>query len=70
VQNVHHTHIWSLDGEHHVLTTHVVVPPETTKEDAARLKRELARQLKSADFEHMTIEIEFGEDDCHLLAEN
>jgi cobalt-zinc-cadmium efflux system protein len=70
VQNVHHTHIWSLDGEHHVLTTHVVVPPETTKEDAARLKRELARQLKTADFEHMTIEIEFGEDDCHLLAEN
>jgi cobalt-zinc-cadmium efflux system protein len=69
VQAVHHTHIWSLDGEHHVLTTHVVVPPETSKESASRLKRDLAEQLKTEEIEHMTIEIEFGEDDCRLMRE-
>lgn len=68
VQDVHHTHLWSLDGEHHVLTAHVVVAPETTKEEAAHLKRELARRIKKEEFEHMTIEIEFGEDDCDLAA--
>ncbi|MBK8903905.1 MAG: cation transporter [Anaerolineaceae bacterium] len=66
VKDVHHTHVWSLDGEHHVLTTHIVVPPETTKEAASQLKWALARQLKNGHFEHLTLEIEFGEDDCRL----
>lgn len=66
VQAVHHTHLWSLDGERHVLSTHIVVPPETSKEEASNLKRRLANQITSDNFEHMTIEIEFGEDDCRL----
>ena len=32
VNSLHHTHVWSLDGEHHVLTTHVVIEDETTSE--------------------------------------
>lgn len=66
VQSVHHTHLWSLDGEHHVLTTHVVVDPETTKEEASRLKQTMADQIKTEAIEHLTIEVEFGEDDCRL----
>lgn len=66
VQDVHHTHVWSLDGEHHVLTAHLVVPPATSKAEASQLKSELARQLKNDRFEHLTLEIEFGEDDCYL----
>lgn len=69
VVDIHHTHIWSLDGEHHVLTTHVVVAPETSKEVAAQLKWQLAQKLKNDHFEHMTIEVEFGEDDCRLVKE-
>lgn len=67
VEDIHHTHIWSLDGEHHVLTTHVVVAPETSKEAAAQLKWQLAQKLKNDHFEHMTIEVEFGEGDCRLV---
>jgi hypothetical protein len=69
VQGVHHTHIWSLDGEHHVLSAHIVVPPETSKETASNLKRRLANQIEMDNIEHMTIEIEFGEDDCRLALE-
>jgi cobalt-zinc-cadmium efflux system protein len=69
VQDVHHAHIWSLDGEHHVLTTHIVVLPETSKEEASQLKRQVAQKLKHDHFEHLTIEIEFGTDDCHLAKE-
>lgn len=68
VQSVHHAHIWSLDGEHHVLTVHVIVPPQTSKQAAAKLKGQIAEAIKTADFEHITIEIEFGEDDCRLAA--
>jgi cobalt-zinc-cadmium efflux system protein len=69
VQNVHHMHIWSLDGEHHVLTAHVVVTEDTSKEDASRLKRQLAQEIKSENMEHLTIEIEYGDDDCRLAME-
>lgn len=27
VESIHHTHIWSLDGEHHVFTTHLKLEP-------------------------------------------
>lgn len=67
VQDVHHTHVWSLDGEHHVLSAHVIVAPETTKEAASHLKWKLAEQLKNNHFEHLTIEVEFGEDDCRIM---
>lgn len=68
VRDVHHTHIWSLDGEHHVLTTHVVVGEDVGTQDAVRLKRDLAQQIKPDRFEHLTIEVEFGPDDCSTAA--
>ena len=69
VKDIHHTHIWSLDGEHHVLTTHVVVSPETSKAQVSQLKRQLAQQFKDQHFEHTTIEVEFGAGDCWLAQE-
>lgn len=66
VKSTHHTHIWSLDGEHHVLTTHIVVADETPKEEIFRLKREILALTQSYDFEHITIEIEYESEDCRL----
>ena len=66
VDGVHHTHIWSLDGEHHVLTSHVVVCPDTKKEDIRRIK-EIFRKL-AVDFHlaHTTIEFEYVDGDCSM----
>ncbi|TFH34853.1 MAG: cation transporter [Anaerolineales bacterium] len=66
VQSTHHTHVWSLDGEHHVLTTHVVVDESLSKEAIHCLRRELQELLSSMDFSHSTIEIEFGDGDCGM----
>jgi cobalt-zinc-cadmium efflux system protein len=65
VESVHHTHIWSLDGEHHVLTTHLVVEPEATKEDLIRIKHAAAGVAAGLSLEHATIELEF-EQDCSM----
>ena len=58
VCNVHHTHVWSQDGEHHVLTSHVVTDAadsyRTVRALRARLKEELAR----LGIQHATIEME------------
>lgn len=34
VESAHHTHVWSLDGEHHVFTSHIVVDENASREAA------------------------------------
>ncbi|MGD2158791.1 MAG: cation diffusion facilitator family transporter [Anaerolineales bacterium] len=66
VVSTHHTHIWSLDGEHHVLTTHVVVDESTSKDQVLCVREDIKKMLTAYDFSHMTVEIEFGDDDCGM----
>jgi cobalt-zinc-cadmium efflux system protein len=68
VLSTHHTHVWSLDGEHHVLTTHVVISEDTSKDDVVCIRREIQDVLREMAFSHTTVEIEFGEDDCGMEA--
>ena len=70
VQSIHHTHIWSLDGEHHVLTTHVVVDESTKKEDVIWIKRRIHNSIKDKNFEHTTIEVEYEDENCRHRHEN
>jgi cobalt-zinc-cadmium efflux system protein len=67
VLSTHHTHAWSLDGEHHVLTTHLVVPAEAPKEVLVQVKRDAFRLMDQIDLEHTTIEIEYEDEDCRML---
>lgn len=64
VESLHHTHIWSLDGEHHILTTHVRVGATIGKEQAITLKQDIKEILSEFDFSHITIEIEYSPEDC------
>jgi cobalt-zinc-cadmium efflux system protein len=70
VKSVHHTHVWSLDGEHHVLTTHVVVDPCTTREEVLQLKREINNLTEHMDIAHTTLEIEYEDEDCRMVKKN
>ncbi len=66
VLSTHHTHVWSLDGEHHVLTAHVVVEDGTTPQQMIQLKcdlRELTGQMSLA---HTTFEIEYLNEECGM----
>ncbi len=60
VAGVHHTHIWSQDGEHHVLTAHVVTAPGkvSTFDEATRLRSELKKRLAKFGISHATLELE------------
>jgi cobalt-zinc-cadmium efflux system protein len=64
VQGTHHTHVWSLDGEHHVLSTHIVVGVDTSRQEVLRLKRQVRELTKAMDVSHTTIEVEFGDEEC------
>lgn len=67
VQSIHHTHVWSIDGEHHVLTTHVVVSESATRENERCIKEEIRAIGKDMDFTHTTIEIEYGDAECTMV---
>jgi len=63
---VHHTHAWSLDGEQHVLTTHVMMCPDAKARDVRAVK-DMMRDLKERyGLAHTTVEIELSEEDCSM----
>ena len=66
VKSVHHTHIWSLDGENHVLTTHVVVFKHTTRIQISQIKKSIMALISGHHFEHTTIEIEYEDENCNM----
>lgn len=59
---VHHTHLWSLEGEKILLSTHVVVPEKMENKDIMKLKESVRSLLYKKGIEHITIEIEYTEE--------
>ncbi|MCD6356881.1 MAG: cation transporter [Anaerolineaceae bacterium] len=70
VKDMHHTHIWSLDGEHHVLTTHIVLCLDSKKEDIRQIKDRIRKLTELYNLAHTTIEFEYLDDDCSMSSNN
>lgn len=66
VKDTHHTHIWSLDGESHVLSVHVVMEEGSTLAEMKKVKENIKFVLTNYEFSHITIETEFSASDCSL----
>jgi len=62
----HHTHIWSMDGEHHVLTTHLVVEEDTSQDEVLCIKEDINQLSNEMGFLHTTVEIEYGDEKCSM----
>jgi len=66
VESIHHTHIWSLDGEHHVFTTHLKLGPIRDLNEMLSIKNQVKEIMKKYPFEHYTIETEIDSELCGL----
>lgn len=64
INSAHHTHIWSLEGEKNMLSTHILVNEETGNGDMVRLKQEVRDLLSEKGIGHVTIETEFRNEEC------
>lgn len=67
VVSVDHTHSWTIDGQSHVLTTHLVLRAGLAREEIQACKAEVRKLLDARTFEHVTIDValegeEQGED--------
>ena len=60
VIDIHHIHIWTIDGINNYLTMHVV----TDSKDINKLKKEIKDKLKEKNISHVTLEIEDKIDNC------
>ncbi|WP_338794047.1 cation diffusion facilitator family transporter [Bernardetia sp. MNP-M8] len=69
IDSLHHTHIWSLEGEHHVFTTHVKLKNIDSFAQIIDTKSKIKEYIKDYDFQHFTIEIELDEETCELAKE-
>ncbi len=63
VQNIHHLHVWSMDGQHHYATLHVV-----TDGDARTVKRRVRDTLHHCGIGHATLELESSAECCDNMA--
>ncbi|WP_416307150.1 cation diffusion facilitator family transporter [Neptunicella sp. SCSIO 80796] len=64
VTGLHHLHFWSLDGEKHVLTAHLVLASDVSVQQMAGVKASIAENLSAYELEHTTIELEFDDEAC------
>lgn len=69
VDSMHHTHIWSIDGESNVFTTHIKLKDSASFKDAINVKLAAKEILAKHNFSHSTIETEL-EEDCSQHNDN
>lgn len=64
VAGVHHLHVWSLDGERHVLTAHLILDTPIDQIAQTEIKQAVRDLLAGYDFAHTTIELEQPLETC------
>ena len=60
VLDVHHIHIWSMDGQNNYATMHIV-----TNENSGDIKEKVRHELSEHNIGHATLEIEAEGEHCH-----
>jgi cobalt-zinc-cadmium efflux system protein len=69
VESTNHVHVWSLDGEKHVVTAHIQVHEMNQVSELINAKIEIRELLKPYKFNHSTIEIEWDNQTSTLIEE-
>ena len=64
IKDIHHTHIWSLDGVNTYISLHVVVPDSVSIDDIIKMKREIKHEAEHYEIFHTIIEVEFESEIC------
>ncbi|WBL21160.1 cation diffusion facilitator family transporter [Zunongwangia sp. HRR-M8] len=68
IDSLHHMHVWSLEGEHHVFTSHIKLKNITCFQELFEVKKQIKNLLKKYHFDHYTIETELDNETCELIS--
>ena len=67
VQDVHHLHIWAISTTENSLTAHIVINKNMDMKQLAELKEKIKHKLLHMNINHVTLEFETRDEDCHDL---
>ena len=60
ILDVHHIHVWSIDGYSNYATMHIV-----TDDAGSEIKAKIRKELKEFNIGHVTLELESSDEHCH-----
>lgn len=66
VKSVHDIKVWSLDGNHHVASLHVLIEKKVKLSEFQKIKENIRNIASEFEIIHTTIEIETDEEKCNL----
>jgi len=64
IKSIHHLHLWSLDGQQHVLTMHVEIATPDEISQQLDYKNRIAKLLAPYNLSHTTVEFEISGELC------
>lgn len=64
VENTHHIHVWSLDGEKNMATMHLKTQGCTNLEDCEKVKKQAEEISRKYGIHHLTVQIDFCGEAC------
>ena len=67
IVSCHDIRIWSMDGQQIVMTLHVVVPDQVSKQNIIEVKTRVQSIAKNHGINHVTTEVEYQSESCNLI---
>jgi cobalt-zinc-cadmium efflux system protein len=64
VKGLHDVHVWSMDGNYHIVTLHVVVANTLSIAEQEQLKTLIKESMNNLSIQHATVELETENYDC------
>lgn len=64
IDNVHHIHIWSMDGVNNYMTAHIHLNKILNEEEIINTKNDVKNKLKEDKINHITLEVEYFNEKC------
>lgn len=66
IDSLHHMHVWSMEGEHHVFTVHIKLKHIQELKQLQEVKERVREILEEYHFDHFTVETELDSETCKL----
>lgn len=64
IDNVHHIHIWSMDGVNNYMTAHIHLNKVLSEEEIVKTKNDVKNKLMEDKINHITLEVEYFNEKC------
>lgn len=65
IKDLHHIHVWAISTTENAMTAHVVIDCNENKEQVKSIKDNLKHHLMHMNIQHITLETEFTDENCH-----